>query len=174
MKKSEITCMPSFYDRYINLVPDMNITEALTEFGSDYIRNDFHLYEQLGDRVYDKGKWTVKEVIQHITDTERIFSYRALRLARFDKTPLPGFDENKYAEVARGGDRSLTDLMDEWSFLRNSNILLFKSFDREQLLASGRCSDTDIDVLSIGFAMAGHVIHHKNIISERYLILLNK
>lgn len=172
MKKSEISHLPVFYDRYIDQVPDMEITEALSEYGKHFLEEDLILYEQLGDQVYETGKWTIKEIIQHIIDTERIFSYRALRLARFDPTPLPGFDENFYAKHAPVHSRELNDLITEWVLLRQANILMYKGFSTDQLKASGMCNEVKTDVVSLGFAMVGHVIHHKNIIRERYLTLL--
>lgn len=165
--------IPKFYDRYINYVPDIDILEALTLYGGDYLMADLKKFEEMGDQVYAPGKWTIKDILQHIIDTERIFSYRALRLSRFDATPLPGFDENTYADNSKVSHRYLIDLLEEFSLLRRSNQLLFQSFDNLQLFSSGRCSEVEMNVLALGFSMVGHVIHHKSIIENRYYPILS-
>ncbi len=174
MTRSDLPFMPKFYDRYIQLVPEnMDILKALKEeFGENYIHANIFEYERLGDKVYEPGKWTLKHILQHAIDTERIFAYRALRLARFDATPLPGYEENQYAENSRAQNRKLMDLIYEFVAVRKSTTALFKSFDNEQLLSSGQVSGIDNNVLAIGFSIVGHWIHHKNVIIERYFPLM--
>ena len=121
------------------------------------------------DYRYAEGKWTIKEIIQHIIDTERILAYRALRISRNDSTPLPGFDENNYANNTAANTRSLQDLLTELSAVRHSNLLLFKSFSKEQLLSRGIASDQPISVRAIGFMLIGHQKHHQKVFAERYL-----
>jgi hypothetical protein len=175
MTPSQISFMPQFYDRYIQLVPEMDIIEALeTQYGENYIHANIFEYERLGDKVYAPNKWTIKDILQHAIDTERIFACRALRLARFDKTPLPGYDENDYAAHSNASRRKLMDLIYEFVTVRKSTTALFKSFDSEQLLASGQVSNIDNNVLAIGFSIVGHWIHHKNVILDRYIPLLKK
>jgi hypothetical protein len=122
--------------------------------------------------VYAPNKWTVKDIIQHIIDCERIFAYRALRFAREDKTPLPGFEENDYAKSAHILDRSLDELLQELYILRESNILMFKGFSNEQLMREGPSNNYTTQVLAFGFTIAGHGLHHLAIIKERYYPLI--
>jgi hypothetical protein len=121
------------------------------------------------DYRYAEGKWTIKEIIQHLIDCERIFSYRALRFSRNDKTPLPGFDEDSYNENTAGNLRSLQDLLTELAVVRQSTLSLFKSFSQEQLLRIGNASDKEISVRAIGFIILGHQKHHQHIFQQRYL-----
>jgi hypothetical protein len=121
------------------------------------------------DYRYAEGKWTIKEIIQHIIDTERIFAYRALRISRNDQTPLPGFDENDFANNTAAQTRGLQDLLTEFSAVRHSNLLLFKSFSDEQLLQVGIASEHSISVRAIGFILIGHQKYHQKVFEERYL-----
>ena len=121
------------------------------------------------DYRYKVGKWTVKEVLQHIIDAERIFGYRALRFARKDPTFLPGFDENSYADNAKADKRDWTNLLEEFKAVRKTSEFLFGSFNDEQLDAAGTANNNSNYVLGIGFIVIGHSIHHKNVLRERYL-----
>lgn len=121
------------------------------------------------DYRYAEGKWTIKDIIQHLIDCERVFSYRALRIARNDKTELPGFEEDDYAIEANANQRSIMDLLTELSSVRHSTIYLFKTFNDEQLLQIGIASDNPISVRAIGFVIIGHQNHHQQIFEERYL-----
>lgn len=174
MKKSEIVTMPEYFDSYINLVDDINLNEALNTYGPDMFQKEKNNFEQVGDRIYSPGKWTIKDIIQHLIDTERIFAYRALRFARNDDTVLPGFDENYYGNVSQTNDRKLDDLLYEFNCVRLSSIALFNSFNNEMLQRSGICFDKNISVLAIGFVLAGHPLHHFNVIKERYYHLSSK
>jgi uncharacterized damage-inducible protein DinB len=121
------------------------------------------------DHRYGEGKWSIKEVLQHIIDAERIFAYRALRFARKDKTPLSGFDENTYTETSKSSSRNWDKLVEEFKVVRRSSELLFHSFDDEQLEADGVSSSTPNYVLGLGFIIIGHAMHHQKILKERYL-----
>ena len=125
--------------------------------------------EKVGYR-YAAGKWTIKDIIQHLIDCERIFAYRALRIARKDQTPLPGFEENNYVDAAMANQRELTDLMDEFKIVRQSTIHLFRTFTAEQLAFMGTTSDKPVSVRAIGFIISGHQIHHLEVFKERYLV----
>jgi hypothetical protein len=118
---------------------------------------------------YAKGKWTVKQVLQHIVDTERIFSYRALAMARKDKTPLPGYEEDNYADNDGTGNRSLADLITEFHQVRMSTITLFDSFASDALDFEGEASGTTFTPRIVGWLLCGHAEHHNNVIEERYL-----
>ncbi|MGP8214589.1 MAG: DinB family protein [Bacteroidia bacterium] len=170
MKKSEIEKMPEYFDRYINLVEDIDVTDALKKYGANLFAPG--KMKQLGDKVYEPGKWTAKDIIQHLIDAERVFSYRAMRFARNDKTTLPGFDENEFALTAGASRRNLDDLLNEFNAVRQSTINLYRSFDNEMLKREGKSFSKDISVLAIGFTIAGHVVHHDKILKERYYKLI--
>jgi uncharacterized damage-inducible protein DinB len=122
------------------------------------------------DYQYSEGKWTIKEIIQHLIDSERVFSYRALRISRNDNTPLPGFDENYYVANSNGKERSLQSLLTEMAVVRQSTLSLFNSFSEEQLTKIGIASNREVSVRAIGFIIIGHQKHHQKIFEERYLI----
>jgi len=172
LQKSKLTQLPDYFDRYINLVPNVHLNTALAENGDSFFKDHYDQLIDLGDKVYAPEKWTIKDIIQHIIDTERIFSYRALRLARKDKTPLHGFDENLYAAHANATHRSLDNLTRELELVRQSTIHLFESFTEEDIMNVGICSGLQISVLALGFTIAGHGMHHINVIKERYFALL--
>jgi hypothetical protein len=119
--------------------------------------------------AYAEGKWTLKEVIQHVIDTERVFNYRAMCFARNDKTSLPGFDHDLFVENANMDARDYTDLLYEMEVLRKSTILLFKSFSEEALLRIGMGSGNKMSVRALGYLFSGHQIHHLNVVKEFYL-----
>jgi len=121
------------------------------------------------DYRYAEGKWTIKELLQHLVDTERIFAYRALRFARNDKTELPGFDENQYAEATNANKRSIQDLLTELAVVRQATLSLFKSFSDEELHRSGIASNNIMSVRALGIVIIGHQNHHQQIFEERYL-----
>jgi hypothetical protein len=166
MKKSAITVMPEYYDKYIIPVDDINVVEALKKY--DVSLFDKTTLARIGASVYEPGKWTIKDIIQHVIDGERVFSYRALRFARNDKTALPGFEENEYAVNTNVAKRSLDDLLNEFDTVRRATIYLYKNFTDEMLLRSGVASGKDISVLALGFIMAGHALHHSKVIKEHY------
>jgi hypothetical protein len=170
MKRSEIKGMPEYFDRYINLVEDIDVIDALKKNSVNLFDKD--KLKQLGDKVYAPGKWTGKEMLQHLIDGERIFTYRALRFARNDKTALPGFDENLYTPNSQAGRRSLDEILNEFDIVRQSSICLYQSFTDEMLDRRGACFSRDISVLALGFTIAGHGIHHTNLLKERYYTLL--
>ena len=172
MTKSDIPVMPQYFDRYINLAEDIELIDALSQAASFDNLLPTETAEALGEVRYAPGKWTIQDIIQHLIDTERIMTYRALRFARNDQTTLPGFDEGLFGQTARATQRSLTDLYDEYALNRQSTIALFRSFDEAMLVRSGICFNQTISVLAIGFLLVGHPIHHINIIRERYLPLL--
>ena len=171
MKRTDIKILPNHYDTYINKVEDIELTDALEKYGKPYFLAERDRFIALGEKVYAPGKWTVKDIIQHIIDCERVFSYRAMRFARNDKTLLPPFEENDYGVTANANQRNLDDLLEEFYAVRESTIRLFKSFTNEMLLREGKLTSGDILVVSMGFAITGHSIHHIQILKERYYVL---
>ena len=117
---------------------------------------------------YQPGKWSVKEVLGHITDGERVFSYRALRFARADQTPIPGFDETKWVPAGHFDRRSLQDLVAEYEAVRAATLALFASFDDEALLRRGKANDAEVSVRALAHIIAGHELHHVGLLRERY------
>ena len=118
---------------------------------------------------YDSEKWTIKEIIQHLIDCERIFAYRALRFSRNDKTELPGFDQDSYVANSDANQRHLKDLLMEFSLVRHTTLALFKSFSDEVLLRNGVATGFNVSVRALGFIIVAHQEHHKKIFIERYL-----
>ena len=115
------------------------------------------------DYRYAEGKWTIKDILQHLIDTERIFAYRALRFARNDKTELPGFEENDYVDQANANQRSIQYLLSELAVVRQATVSLFKSFSNEELLRKGIASNNPMSVRALGFTIIGHQNHHQRV-----------
>lgn len=158
-----------YYQSYIDLVDGDDIIKMLMEdnlYAQD-ILNSFP--QNKGNYRYAPGKWTVKEVVGHIMDVERIFCYRALSIARGETKPLPGFDQDKYVISGNFNDRPLYDLTYEYRIVRESTILLFQSFDNSVLQNRGSANGHDVTVLALMYMTAGHDKHHLNILKERYL-----
>lgn len=175
MKIGDIGQMPEYFDRYISYVPEnMALKDALSDLGIKEYEQQISTLKSVGDQVYAHQKWTIKQMLQHIIDTERIFAYRALRFARRDTTILPGFDENAFADAAPAILRTLDDLMVEWICVRDSTKQLFNSFSDEDLAAEGQTFAGSTSVLALGFTIVGHPLHHMTIIHERYFPLLSK
>jgi hypothetical protein len=124
--------------------------------------------ERDGNFRYAPDKWTVKEVLGHMSDTERIFAYRALRIARGDQTPLPGFEQDDYVRVGNFAERTLADLAEEFGLVRTATIALFKSFPKEAWARRGTASKNEVTVRALAFITAGHELHHRLILEERY------
>ena len=158
-----------YFSTYINILENLNLIEDLEISLHEFIRFVQNIPMDKFDYRYAEGKWTIKEIIQHIIDTERIFSYRSLRISRNDKTPLPGFDENNYVDNSNGNLRSIQDLLTEMAVVRQATLSLFKSFSEDQLLRIGTASENQISVRAIGFIIIGHQKHHQIIFEERYL-----
>jgi len=160
-----------FFQPYMDIIPtdDSGLNELL-ESSLEACNSLFHsLGPDKEDYRYAEGKWTIKELLQHIVDSERVFAYRALRFSRNDSTQLPGFDENLYAENCEVTHRSLASLLEEFNWLRKSNIQMFAFMDETMLKRMGRIDGNQISVRALGFIICGHVLHHLKVIEERYL-----
>ena len=169
MKKSDINQAPNYFDTYINKVEDIELLEALKQSISELDNLDFEALDKIADYAYAEGKWTVKDIFQHLIDTERVMNYRALSYARNDIKQLPGFNENIYAQHVSTKRRSLKSLINELKLVHKSSIALFKSFDKKALQRKGIMFNSEMSVLSVGFVLAGHQKHHLGVIKERYL-----
>lgn len=163
--------LPLYYDRYIKLCNDVSLKEAFDNYTVNTVFEEEKL-TQLADKVYEENKWTVKQIIQHCIDTERIMTYRAMRFARYDETELPGFNENVYAKNAPVNHLSLEDLLHEFALLRDTTTLFFNRLNKSQLSFSGIASGIDISTEHLGYTLIGHAVHHQNILRERYYPLI--
>lgn len=168
MSKPKPGTYPAYFDKYIQLVETDSATEAIDEYAQPLIAFFENIPEDKALHRYAEGKWSVKEMLQHIIDTERILAYRALSIARKDKTPLPGFDENTYANASKADERSWSSLIEELKAVRTSTDLLLKSFTEEHLQQTGITNGQPNNVNAIGFIIFGHLLHHKKILEERY------
>ena len=137
MKKSDINPMPQYYDRYINLVADVELSQAFDDSIKQLNEIDRNLWTRLDDKTYEPGKWTVKDIIQHVTDVERILAYRALLFARRNGTIPQGFDQNLFVTNARANDRTIDDLIDELRTVRHATKSLYDGLDDQALQAKG-------------------------------------
>jgi DinB family protein len=169
MNKPDSTEYAPYFEKYISLVPEGEIVVTLGKQIESTLSLIRSLSASQGDLRYAPGKWSVKEVIGHLIDAERIFAYRALRFARNDATPLPGFDENSFVDNAGFDSRSLADLAEEFEYTRKSNVYLFKSLDGDSYLRLGSANDNKISVRAIAYSIAGHELHHVGILRSRYL-----
>ncbi|MDP4262085.1 MAG: DinB family protein [Bacteroidota bacterium] len=167
--RPDLSRVPSFYHNYISYVPQDDLLEAFRVQSPVFIKFLGEIPPGKRDYGYSEGKWTITEVVQHVIDAERIFAYRALRFARKDTTPLPGFDENTFADNAKAGKRDWDNMVEEFKVVRKSSEYLFASFDDDQLDATGTANNNPVYVLGIGYLLIGHAMHHLKMIKERYL-----
>ncbi|MFD1605051.1 DinB family protein [Flavobacterium artemisiae] len=157
------------FGTYIKEAGEGDLIEELEISLHEFIRFVQNIPMDKFDYRYAPGKWTIKDIIQHIMDCERIFAYRALRFSRNDQTPLPSFEEDDYANSTDSNKRSIQDLLTELSALRHSNLLFYKSLSEEQLKRLGTASNNRISVRALGFVIIGHQRHHQKVFEERYL-----
>jgi hypothetical protein len=169
MPRPDLKQVPEWYHGYIKLVQGNDFLGEMKKQTPDMIRFLKKIPAAKWNFRYAKGKWTLKDLLQHMIDAERIFAYRALCFARQDQTPLPSFDENMYADNARTAKREWKDMVEELKLVRQANEIMFSSFDKKQLSTIGTASGKQFSVNDIGYIMVGHLAHHLNIIRERYL-----
>jgi hypothetical protein len=158
-----------YYQQYIKLSPDENVLKGIERNSRNFRKLLKKVPRKKVDKAYAEGKWTIKELLQHIIDAERVFAYRALSFARKDATALPSFDENTWAANSQAAQRNWKDMTDEFKTLRDATEKMYASFDDSQLRSIGTASSKEFNVLALGYIIAGHVEHHINIIKERYL-----
>lgn len=158
-----------FYAGYISKAGELPILEALERSKNEVISLFDNISEEKANTAYGEGKWTIKEVLSHITDAERIFSYRALRIARNDKTPLPGYEQDNYVPYSGANKRSLEELLNEYEVVRKSTRVLFESFSEEMMDRRAEVSGGPMTVRALGYIIAGHERHHVGVIEGRYL-----
>jgi hypothetical protein len=159
----------NFYKNYIDKSTSLDIVDGLKENLISVQSFYSSLPQEKHDFAYAEGKWTIKDVLLHVIDSERIFAYRALRLGRQDKTPLMGFEQDDYIVSANANNRSFSSILEEYTFVRQSSIALFESFDLTALKQIGEASGFPVSVRALGYILTGHENHHIQIIKERYL-----
>jgi uncharacterized damage-inducible protein DinB len=158
-----------YYGTYISKVPDGDVHALLESQLADTLALIRSLPESRGQHRYAPDKWSIKEVLGHVIDAERIFGYRALRIGRGDTTPLPGFEQNDYVPVAHFDRRTLKDLADELAAVRQSTIQLFQHLDAEALVRRGTASGNPVSVRAIAYIILGHERHHVGVLKAKYL-----
>lgn len=158
-----------YQEKYINKVNSDTVADIVKDYAQQIAAFYNALPEAKADYAYAPEKWTIKDVLQHVIDAERIFAYRLLRIARADKTPLPGFEENDYAAIAGASARTLTSLKEEFNAVRAATDLLLLSLTEEQLDRTGTTSGVEVSANAIVYVLYGHLLHHKEILEQRYL-----
>jgi uncharacterized damage-inducible protein DinB len=154
---------------YIAKAPDKKVTTSIGSNTKAFKKFLKKIPAKKHHYAYAEGKWTIAELLLHMIDAERVFAYRALRLARLDATPMPGFDENQWAASANQTRRRWKNLEEEFFAVRQSTELLFEQLSEKELLFTGTASNHPVNALAMGYVIAGHVQHHMDIIKERYL-----
>jgi len=168
MHRREAGEYADYYANYIARVPGSDVLTVLESQRLQMLQLFAGRSERDGSFRYAAGKWTVKEVLGHITDTERIFTYRALRFARADQTPLPGFEQDDYVRSGAFGERTLAGLAEEFEAVRSASISLFRSFKEDVWARRGKANDKEVTVRALAFITAGHQMHHRIVLEERY------
>ena len=158
-----------YYRTYVDQVPDGDVLALLESQIAETAEMLSGLSDKEAEFRYAEGKWSIKEIVGHLSDVERVFAYRALRFARADKTPLPGFEQDDYIAPGNFDGRTLVDLLAEFQAVRLATARLFRSFDDEALMRRGLASDHEFCVRAIAFIIAGHERHHMRVIEQRYL-----
>jgi hypothetical protein len=159
----------SYYNTYISLVGGRDILATLKQVGGEAASFYSGLSEEQADHRYAPGKWTIREVLGHVIDTERIMTYRALRFSRNDATNLPGFNQEPYVQYGPYGRFPLPDLIDEFSCVRQASLFLFSRLDEAAWMRAGTADNKQITVRSLAYIVAGHELHHRKIVQEKYL-----
>jgi hypothetical protein len=158
-----------FYETYVSLVPDGDVVETLSRQAEEVSALLAGITEERAGYAYAPGKWSIKEVVGHVIDTERVFSYRALAIARGEQQPLPGMDQDAYMARSNFGERALADLAEEFERLRRANILMLRGLSEEAWSRRGTASGCEVTVRAVAYIMAGHAAHHLQVLRTRYL-----
>jgi hypothetical protein len=161
-----------YYDGYISQIKDGEDLLAMMERQPEELRSMFAQFpEERGAYAYADGKWTIKELLSHINDGERMFAYRLLRVSRGDQTPIEGFDqESGYIENSNANAQPFAELLDEFELQRRANIIQLRNLSDEAAARMGTANNVPVSARAIAYVMAGHVRHHQNILKERYLV----
>ena len=158
-----------YYEKYVSLVPEGDIVSTLTQQAAPTLSLLNGVPEAKANSRYAPDKWSIKEVVGHLIDSERVFAYRALRFARNDSTPLAGFEQDDYVTNAAFSEVSLTDLAAEFEYLRRATVYMFKSLAADAWLRTGSANGTGVSVRALAHIIAGHELHHLSVLRSRYL-----
>jgi len=157
-----------YYSSYIQLTNGLDLLDQL-ETNRKNLKMIFEgMQGEKANYAYADGKWTIKEVLGHMIDTERIFNYRALALSRGEKVSLPGYDHDQYVENANFSDLAIEFLLNDYEHVRNSTVSLFHSFNDEQVMRRGIVNDSEFTVRGLGYVIVGHEMHHQKVLKEKY------
>ena len=169
MKRPETNEFAPYYNTYISLVEGDNVILVLDAQSAELRAGFSSIPDEKGLFAYAVGKWTIKQVLSHLIDGERMFAYRILRISRGDETPIEGFEQDGYIENSNANNRPFAELLEEFDLQRRSNMLLIKNLSDEASRRMGTASGLPVSVRSLAYIMAGHVKHHLSILRERYL-----
>lgn len=168
LSKKEALAADSFQG-YITKADDTDVVKAIRRNSKAFLKLLKNIPHKKRSHAYAEGKWTIKEMLQHIIDAERVFVYRALTFSRKDQSPLPGFDENNWAASANKKNRKWNDLVEEFTLLRSATEIFFASLTDEELTFAGIANTKPTNALAMGYIVAGHTKHHMDVLEERYL-----
>lgn len=169
LKRPDLEEFPVYMRSYVQLIPEGDIIQILNGQIASTQEIFSAVTEKQAEYSYAEGKWTLSEVLGHLTDTERIMNYRILRIARGDKSPLMGFDENEYVQEASFNERPIADLLEDYQNVRRATISLLKGLPQKSLQNKGNANGFEVTVETIAYMIAGHELHHIKIIQEKYL-----
>lgn len=170
MNRPDPTEYDPYYERYVSLVADKDILDALASQPTRLHDLLTGVPDEKGDFAYAEGKWSTKELLGHLIDGERMFAYRLFRISRGDETPIEGFEQDGYIENAHSNLRSFADLLEEFSLLRRANMIFFKNLADDAWARIGTANNARVSVRALIYIMAGHIEHHLQILQERYLV----
>jgi hypothetical protein len=170
MNRPEKTEYDPYYETYVSLVGDGDIVDILDSQAAEVMQFFLAIPEEKGAYAYAEGKWTIKELLGHLVDGERMFMYRIFRISRGDKTPIEGFEQDGYIENGRSNLRTFADLIEEFTALRGANVTAYRHFSDEDWRRTGTANNSEISAGALAYIMAGHITHHLNILKERYLV----
>jgi len=169
LSRPDATEYAPHYGKYISLIPEGDLIKMLSEQLNNTLAILRNISEAQSLTRYEPGKWSIKEVIGHLTDTERIMSYRALRIARADETPIPGFEQDDYVRAANFDTRPFIEIVNEFQAVRQATLALFRGFDEAALARRGTASNLAISAHALTHIVAGHERHHMNVLQTKYL-----
>jgi uncharacterized damage-inducible protein DinB len=158
-----------YYEKYVSLVPEADIVATLARQNEETLALLRTVTEERAGFRYEPGKWSIKQVVGHLIDAERIFAYRALAIARGERQPLPGMEQDEYMARADFDARTLADLAEEFGHVRRANVLMLRGLDDEAWSRRGVASDNEVTVRALAYIIAGHEAHHVQILRARYL-----
>lgn len=170
MSRPETNEYAPYYETYVSLVTEHEIVPVLAAQPLELQDIFDYVPEEKGTNAYGEGKWTIKEILSHLIDCERMFAYRALRISRGDETPIEGFEQDGYIENSHANGRSIDELLEEFNLLRRANLLFFNNLEDTGWKRLGTASGNGVSVLGLAYIMAGHIRHHIRILEERYLV----